>query len=123
MHLEDGVFAMPDNRQRGGATFENLAAEFASDGAAAAYAVDVLNAAQTRLYRCTHEGLVRCIDMDNGKTLWEHALSFSGRLHPNGDELIVDAVTGRLLAVRDAKGKTTLWPTSPMNRVSPVRTA
>lgn len=39
------------------------------------------------------------------------------RAHANGDEMIVDAVTGRLLAVRDAKGKTTLWPMSPMNGV------
>ncbi len=33
----------------------------------------------------------------------------------NGDELIVDAATGRLIAVREPNGKTTLWPASRNN--------
>jgi hypothetical protein len=39
------------------------------------------------------------------------------RTHAEGDELIVDASTGRLVAVRDCKGKTVPWPASPMSAI------
>ena len=71
--------------------------------------LDTLNVPQTRLYRCAHDGLVRCVDMDNGKTLWEHKLPFSAKLHPVGDELLVGANNG-YLARLDAAGKV-LWQT------------
>lgn len=37
------------------------------------------------------------------------------RTHVGGDELIIDAITGRLVAVRDSRGKTIAWPVSPMS--------
>jgi hypothetical protein len=42
---------------------------------------------------------------------------FRIRTHGDGDELIVDALTGRLLAVRDSKGKITPWPLSPLTAI------
>ena len=45
------------------------------------------------------------------------------RTHAEGDELIIDAITGRLVAVRDSKGKTIARPASPVNVIEQPPTA
>jgi outer membrane protein assembly factor BamB len=69
--------------------------------------LDRINAAETRYYRCDRDGLVRCTDLANGKTLWESRLPFNGQLCPVGDELLAGASDGTL-AHLDASGKQ-LW--------------
>jgi len=71
--------------------------------------LDRLNEAETRLYRSNADGVVRCIDMSSGRTLWENKLPFSAILCPVKDELIAGANNGTL-ARFDASGKR-LWET------------
>lgn len=65
--------------------------------------LDRLNAAETRLYRCDRDGLVRGLDMQTGKTLWERKLPFNARLEPAGDDLIAGCSDGTLVRF-DASG-------------------
>jgi outer membrane protein assembly factor BamB len=60
--------------------------------------LDRLAEGDTRLYRCSRDGLVRCLDMETGKTLWEHKLAFVARLEPApGTNLIAGTYQGELL--------------------------
>jgi outer membrane protein assembly factor BamB len=71
-------------------------------------ALDRLNAAQTRLYRCSREGIVRCIDMQSGATIWEHDLGLWARLESlAGDELLAGGRGG--LITRFSAGGQVLW--------------
>lgn len=72
-------------------------------------ALDTLNEAQTRLYRCDREGLVRCIDIATGKTVWDFKLPFHAVLRATGDELIAGANNGALVRL-NAAGQP-LWQT------------
>ena len=50
---------------------------------------DTLNQPNTRLYRCSRDGLVRCVDLANGSTVWEHKLPFNARLTVTPDDHLV----------------------------------
>jgi outer membrane protein assembly factor BamB len=68
-----------------------------------------MNESQTRYYRCDRDGLVRCIDLATGKTLWDFRMPFHSRLHPFGDEVVAGASNGAVAAI-DAAGKA-VWQT------------
>jgi len=70
---------------------------------------DRLAADQGRFYRCDREGLVRCIDLATGGTLWDFKMPFSAVLQPVGDGLVAGAKDGAV-AVVDASGKA-VWQT------------
>jgi len=76
---------------------------------------DVVNAARTRMYRCSWSGMLRCIDVESGKALWEKQLPTCAWLRvidgkeAGGEQLIAGAKNGALLKF-DAAGKV-LWQT------------
>jgi outer membrane protein assembly factor BamB len=71
---------------------------------------DVVNAARTRLYRSGWGGLLRCVDVETGKTVWEKQLATCAWLRviegkdATGEQLVVGAKNGALLKI-DATGK------------------
>ena len=71
--------------------------------------LDAMNADQSRLYRCDRDGLVRCIDLATGKTLWDFKMPFASVLDPSGAGLVAGANNG-VVAVIDATGKA-VWQT------------
>jgi len=72
--------------------------------------LDCYSASDTRLYRCSRDGLVRCMDLRHGKTIWEHKLHCAARLLPLADDqLLAGARNGELIRF-DAAGKVT-WRT------------
>lgn len=71
--------------------------------------LDVTNPDQTRFYRCDRDGLVRCIDLANGRTLWDFKMPFNAELLPSGNELIAGTNNGALVRL-SADGKP-LWQT------------
>ena len=67
--------------------------------------LDSLNESDTRLYRCSRDGWVRCIDLPSGQTLWEHKLHCVARLLPVAqDQLLAGARNGEVVRF-DASGK------------------
>ncbi|MGB8355169.1 MAG: PQQ-binding-like beta-propeller repeat protein [Chthoniobacteraceae bacterium] len=72
-------------------------------------ALDVMNAGQTRFFRCDREGLVRCFEVATGRVLWDFKLPFNAVLHAVGDELVAGANNGALVRL-DATGKL-VWQT------------
>lgn len=50
-----------------------------------------------RFYRCGPNGLIRCIDLEEGKTLWEHRLAYSAILQPRGSSLVAGGEDGTVL--------------------------
>ena len=70
---------------------------------------DRLGADQGRFYRCDRDGLIRCIDLASGKTLWDFQMPFAALLQPFGDGLVAGAKNGAV-AVVDASGKA-VWQT------------
>ena len=72
-------------------------------------ALDAMNEGQSRYYRCDRDGLVRCIDLATGKTLWDFQMPFACKLRPFGDEVVAGANNGAV-AVIDAAGKP-VWQT------------
>lgn len=81
---------------------------------------DVQHPPRARILPQPPDTAVAVADVQNGPwnivtDMLEGIQIFRIRTHANGDELIVDAATGRLLAVRDQTGKTLSWPMSPMN--------
>ncbi len=71
--------------------------------------LDRLDATQSRFYRCDRDGLVRCFDLANGKTLWDFKLPFHAVLHPIADGLVAGANNGAL--VRLNAGGQPVWQT------------
>ncbi|MBI2194622.1 MAG: PQQ-binding-like beta-propeller repeat protein [Planctomycetes bacterium] len=59
--------------------------------------LDALGEAQKRLYRCDRDGLVRCTDLETGRTLWEHRLPFSALLRPGGGGLVAGSKNGTVV--------------------------
>ncbi|MDA0837829.1 MAG: PQQ-binding-like beta-propeller repeat protein [Planctomycetota bacterium] len=58
---------------------------------------DIKNESDTRLYRTSRDGLVRCLDLQNGATIWEHKLPIHARMLPVGEKgLIAGARNGRV---------------------------
>ena len=72
-------------------------------------ALDAMNEGQSRYYRCDRDGLVRCIDLATGKTLWDFQMPFASVLRASGDEVVAGANNGAV-AVIDAAGKP-VWQT------------
>ena len=72
-------------------------------------ALDAMNESQSRYYRCDRDGLVRCIDLATGKTLWDFQMPFACKLGASGDEVAAGANNGAV-AVIDATGKP-VWQT------------
>ena len=71
--------------------------------------LDAMNETQSRYYRCDRDGLVRCIDLATGKTLWDLQMPFACKLGASGDEVAAGANNGAV-AVIDATGKP-VWQT------------
>ena len=76
---------------------------------------DAMNTARTRLYRSSWDGMVRCINIEDGKTLWERQLAASAQFHivdgkTPADEQVVAAGKNGALIKFDASGKV-LWQT------------
>ena len=69
---------------------------------------DKRNEDDTRLYRCSRDGLLRCIDLQKGETIWEHQLQFVARLLLTADNSIVAGARNGDLVRLDADGKV-LW--------------
>ena len=72
-------------------------------------ALDSMNESQSRYYRCDRDGLVRCIDLATGKTLWDFQMPFASVIRAAGDEVVAGANNGAV-AVIDATGKP-VWQT------------
>jgi len=70
--------------------------------------LDRLSADDTRLYRCSRDGLLRCIDMRTGKTIWQHKLPCAARLWLTGDDNVLAGTRNGILVRFDAAGKV-LW--------------
>ena len=70
--------------------------------------LDRLNAPQTRLYRSSREGLVRCIDLKTGRTIWQHRLPCTARLWLTGEDNLLAGTRNGILVRFDAGGKV-LW--------------
>lgn len=71
--------------------------------------LDHLSSDEGWLYRCDRDGLVSCLDMGTGRTLWEHKLPFAATLAAAGDGVVAGAQNGTLVHL-DASGKP-LWQT------------
>ena len=71
--------------------------------------LDALAADESLLYRCGRDGLIECLDMKDGRTLWEQKLPFPAVLHPIADGLVAGAQNGAVARL-DASGKL-LWQT------------
>jgi outer membrane protein assembly factor BamB len=74
---------------------------------------DCMNAAQTRFYRSSWDGRVRCVEVASGKTLWEKPLNATARLTvldgADAEGLLAAGKDGALVRF-DATGKM-LWRT------------
>ena len=66
---------------------------------------DETNASDTRLYRTSRDGLVRCIDLQNGKTLWNHQLSIRARLQAIGITAVLAGTRNGEVMRFDEKGE------------------
>ena len=71
--------------------------------------LDKLSADELRFYRCDRDGLVRCIDMQSGNTIWDYKLPFNAVLTPTPDGLVAGANNGAIVRL-DAAGRAT-WST------------
>ncbi len=70
---------------------------------------DRSNARESRLYRCSRAGLLRCFDLSTGKVIWQDQLPFAGVPHPVADGLIVGCSNG--LVVRYDQAGKRIWTT------------
>ena len=66
--------------------------------------LDQINGGDTRLYRCSRDGLVRCIDLATGKVVWEHTLPFVARLLVTGDDRVIAGARNGAIAQFDPAG-------------------
>lgn len=71
--------------------------------------LDCLSDDETRLYRCDRDGLVQCMDLADGRLLWQHKLPFVATLRATADGLVAGAQNGTIVRL-DANGKA-LWQT------------
>jgi len=71
--------------------------------------LDSVSGDETRLYRCDRDGLVQCMDLATGRTLWQHKLPFAATLCATADGLVAGAQNGTVVRL-DTHGKA-LWQT------------
>ncbi len=70
--------------------------------------LDRLSPDKSRLYRCSVEGLIHCIEVATGKPLWEYKAPFNGIPAPLADGGVVIGTTNGLVIRLDGSGKP-LW--------------
>ena len=72
--------------------------------------LDLRNADDTRLFRCSRDGLVRCIDLRTGKVLWDYKLKCAARMRNAADNNVIAGARDGTIARFDASGKV-VWKT------------
>lgn len=70
--------------------------------------LDRLSLDKSRLFRCSVEGLIHCIDLSTGKSIWTYKAPFNGIPAPLPDGGVIIGTTNGLVLRLDATGKL-LW--------------
>ncbi len=83
--------------------------------------LDTVNADDTRLFRCSRDGLVRCLDLADGRLLWQRQLDSSAMLKPLADGGLLAGGRNGWLRRFDAEGRP-VWQQRLGDLFEPVAT-